>query len=149
MRSSSSSSCSTRRPWNKDRRRRRRVLSTRISASGSSGVIDDQRDRCRQALPLRGFLLESATAFTRQRVVLGATVVLAVSPLRFDPSLLLQLVQRGIERALTHLQNVVRHLADPLRQCPAVHRLERDDLENQKIQRALYEVSRLAHGSFS
>ena len=61
--------------------------------------------------------------------------------------MLFELVERGVERALADLQDVARHLPDALRDRPAVHRLERDDLQDQQVQRALHEIGRFAHSA--
>ncbi len=54
-------------------------------------------------------------------VELRATVVLGITPRRFDPGLLLEAVQRRVERALVHLQDVLRNLLETLGDAPAVH----------------------------
>jgi len=53
-------------------------------------------------------------------------------------------MQRRIKSTLVHLQNVAGDLANSLGDGPAVHRTERDSLEDQQINSALDEVSRLA-----
>src|SRR4051812_27468398 len=108
-------------------------------------MVDDDRNSRGKPLPLSRLMLEGATTVACERVVLCPPVVFAVAPLRLDPPLLLQLVQRRVERSLSHLQDLIRHLADALRDRPAVHRLERDHFQNQKVQRALNEICRLAH----
>ena len=74
-----------------------------------------------------------------------APVVLGRAPLGGDPALPLEALQRGIERALLDLQDVVGELADPLRDRPAVQRLERDRLQDQQIDGALNEIGGLPH----
>ena len=49
-------------------------------------------------------------------------------------------MQRGIQRALLHLQHFARKLADAARDRPAMLRLELKRFEDQKIERALNEV---------
>jgi hypothetical protein len=49
---------------------------------------------------------------------------------------------------LINLQNVVGDAANALRNCPAVHRLERNRFENEKVESALNEVGGLGHGGF-
>jgi hypothetical protein len=44
-----------------------------------------------------------------------------------------------------HLEHVLRHLTDALRDAPAVHRLQGEGFENQQVQRALDQISRFAH----
>jgi len=56
-------------------------------------------------------------------------------------------MQRGIERALVHLQYFIRNLPDALRDSPTVHRLKVERLENQHVQGALEEVEIGAAGA--
>src|SRR5262249_49499239 len=112
----------------------------------SSGWAHDQRDRGREALPLRALFVHGLPAGAGERIELRAPVVLAVAPLGLDPPLLLELVERGIERALADGEEVVGHLPNPLRDRPAVHRLGGHDFQDQQVERALYEVGRFAHG---
>jgi hypothetical protein len=58
-------------------------------------------------------------------------------------------VQRRIERALADPQLLARHLANALRNRPAVQRFERDDAQDQEVECALDEIGRLAHGLLS
>ena len=57
---------------------------------------------------------------------------------------MLETMQRRIQSALVHLENVVGDLADSLGDGPAVHGTERDSLEDQEVNGALDEVGRLA-----
>jgi len=57
---------------------------------------------------------------------------------------MLETMQRRIKSALVHLQNVPGDLAYSLGDGPAVHGTERDGLEDQEVNGALDEVSRLA-----
>jgi hypothetical protein len=98
------------------------------------------RDRGCEPLPQCGFLLELFLPGPGEGVVLGATVLLGHAPLRLDPRLILEALQRRVERALLNQQNVVRQLADAARDRPAVQRLERERFENQEVERALDEV---------
>src|SRR5689334_25396302 len=85
------------------------------------------------------------SAGPRQRIELGAPVVLARLPLAGDPSLLLELVERGIERPVAHLEHVGGQVLEALADRPSVRGLERDDLEDEEIECALDEVLRPAH----
>jgi hypothetical protein len=44
------------------------------------------------------------------------------------------------------LQHLVRDLLEPQTDRPRVHRLERENFQNQQIQSALHEIGGLAHG---
>jgi hypothetical protein len=110
-----------------------------------SDGIEEGRDRRRQSAPLLRFALELQTARTRQRVVLRAASRGGVTPLGDHPSLMLQAVQRRVERSRTHLEDFAGDLLDAKRDAPSVHRLEGDGFQDQEIQRALEQVSRFAH----
>src|SRR5262249_9811461 len=97
-------------------------------------------------IPLRHLALERAPAEPRQRVIFRAPSELAGLPLGFDPALLFQLVQRGVERAVADLEDIARHLQEPLADRPSMQRLEREDLQQQEVERALNQVGRFAHG---
>ena len=58
----------------------------------------------------------------RQRVVARAAVVLRRAPLRLDPAVQQQPLQRGVERALADLQHFLRQHLEPLRDAVAVQR---------------------------
>src|SRR5215469_18433348 len=62
-------------------------------------------------------------------------------------SLLLESMQRWIERSLIDLQHLPGHLPDPLRNGPAVDRLERNRLQDQKVHCSLHQVRRFTHNS--
>ena len=57
-----------------------------------------------------------------------------------QPAALLEPVQRGIERALLHLQDLARHLLQALGDRVAVNRPEGDDLQDQHVERALEQL---------
>ena len=59
--------------------------------------------------------------------------------------MLFELVQRRIQRPVAHLQDGARNLFEAHADRVAVHRLEREDLEQQQIQRALHQVRWFAH----
>src|SRR5437762_5888219 len=106
---------------------------------------DDQRDRRGEPLPRCGFLLELFPSGFRQRVELRASLVFGDAPLRGDPTLVLETLERGIERSLLDQQHVVGELSNPPRDGPPVQRLEHERLEDEQIERALDEVDRF-HG---
>src|SRR5262249_32921331 len=148
-RSSSSSSLST---W-----RRRKIDRTRSGAVNhqcSSFTVlrlrerDDLGDRGRQPLPVRRLGLELLPAQPREGVELRFPVVLGRLPLRLDPAFLLELVERRIERALADLEHVAGHGPQPQADRPAVQRLERQDLQQEKIESSLDQIARLAHLGF-
>src|SRR5262249_36295929 len=101
---------------------------------------DDRRDCRRQPLPVSGLRVELLAALPGDGVELDAPFRLAHQPLRRDPAFLLQLVKRRIQGAWANLKALVRHLFQPLRQRPPMHRLERQDSQDEKTECALNEV---------
>ena len=73
----------------------------------SQDVLQDAADGGGDALPVRGFFRELLAARPGQRVELRAAVVLGVAPRRFDPALLLEPVQRRVERPLIDLEDIL------------------------------------------
>jgi len=53
-------------------------------------------------------------------------------------------MQRGIERALIHLQDIFGNMANALSNGPPVHGLDRYGLEDQQVESALHKISRLS-----
>src|SRR5262245_52356422 len=110
-----------------------------------SGLLQHEADTARQAIPRRLFLFETLLAGLRQSIEARAAVVLGRAPVGGDPALAFEALQSGVERALLDLQDLVRQLADALRNRPAVQRLERDRFHDQQVDGALNEVGRLPH----
>src|SRR5262249_37328947 len=61
-------------------------------------------------------------------------------PFRREQTPVFQPMQRGIEGALRDLQRVAGNLLESLGDAITVNRTERDNLEDQKIQRALRQI---------
>src|ERR1043166_6236076 len=81
-------------------------------------------------------------ADARQSVELGPPAKLACFPFRRNPTSQLQLVQRGVERSVADLERFPGHLFQPLANCPTMHWGQRQNLQDQKIQRPLHEIRR-------
>src|SRR5262245_30890665 len=109
----------------------------------------ERGDGARETVPVSGFDLELLSAGACERIELRPAIVLARPPLGADPAFLLELVEGGIEGAVADLEDVGRQLLEPQPEGPAIHRFEREHLENEEVQRALNEVVRLAHGALS
>src|SRR5580765_8274110 len=106
----------------------------------------ERGDGARETVPVSGFDLELLAAGARERIELRAAIVLARPPLGAHPAFLLELVQRRVEGSVADLEDVGGQLLESLPDRPPVHRLEREHLEDEEVQRALHEVVRLAHG---
>src|SRR5580693_5269127 len=106
-------------------------------ASTSSDCLQDEPYRRRQPFPIRFLGTEIFLPRLSQRIILCAAIVLRFAPFCLDPRLLFKAMQSGIERALIHMQNVVRNAPNALRNGPAVHGLERDRFQNEEVKSAL------------
>src|SRR5262245_20760325 len=141
---SSRISCSTRRPRTSERRRSRSANIQRISCLFQP---HDERDGGGEALPVGGLAIQMTAAGRGEAVILGAPVVLAEPPLGGDPAFLFQLVQRGIQRTVAHLQDFHGDMLQAQPDSPRVQWFEREDLENQEVEHALQQIGRLTHGA--
>src|SRR5262249_33924060 len=130
---SSASSRSTVAPRTSARARLTSIVSSLIGLTRPH----HERDRGGKALPERGFLVELLPSRARQLIPLRAASLIGNAPSGADPPLMFEALERGIQRALLHEQDVVGELADARRDRPAVHRLERERLEDEEGQRAL------------
>src|SRR5262245_48650764 len=72
----------------------------------------DSGDCRREPIPVCGFLLEMPATRAGQRVELGPPIVLGRFPFRGNPALVLELVERRIERALADLEDLSGDLAE-------------------------------------
>src|SRR5271154_1797168 len=80
-----------------------------------------------------------------ERIKLCAAIIFAGLPFGGDPTFLLELVQSGVERAIADLQDVAGDLFKAQADGPAVHGLQGENLQKQKIESALEQVRRFAH----
>ena len=53
---------------------------------------------------------------------------------------MLKPVKSRIKGTLIHAQNIVGKLADTLRNGPSMHRLERENLQDEKVERSLKQL---------
>src|ERR1039458_2910997 len=136
--SSSSSSLST--------RRRETSARSRIARSFQpmsclvSCLFQHPPDRHRQPRPRFRLHAELLAPRCRQFVKPRAPPHLRSAPFRRDPPLVLQTVQRRIERSLVDPQHIPRNLLDGLGDGPPVLRPGLRSEENQQIERALQQV---------
>ena len=76
----------------------------------------------------------------REPVVLRPPAQLRDGPLGFDPALVLEAMERRVERALVDLQDVLGDLLDALRDRPAVQRVGLQRPEDEQVERARQKV---------
>src|SRR5581483_385763 len=118
--SSSMSLSNASRPRNA-RRRSERILNHFICVC-PSGSLPHLGDGQHQAIPARLFGFELFAPGPRQLVELGAAPGLVRIPVGSHPALLLDAVERRVERALLDVEHLVRHLADALDDAIAMQR---------------------------
>jgi hypothetical protein len=110
-----------------------------------SGLVDNEIDGRRKALPIGGFGLQLFLASRSERVELGLAAGFAFRPFGPDPALLLKAMEGRIERALLHLQHFARHLLNTLGDGPAVHGFGEKSPQDEKVERTLDKIIRLSH----
>ena len=103
----------------------------------AAALVEDQTDGARQPLPTVLFHGELFAAGAGQRVELRLAAGFRLFPFGLQPPLLFQPVERRIERSLVDLDHRAGDLLQPLRDAVAVRGLEREDLQNQHVERAL------------
>src|SRR5262245_46540040 len=108
-------------------------------------LADDEMNGAGKSIPTLEFLRKLLAAGGGEGVELGVTPGCRLAWLRFNPPLLLETMQSGIKRALGNLQDVAAHLLNPLGDRPPVPRLERDGLQNEKVESALNQIGWLPH----
>jgi len=104
------------------------------------GRAQHQSDGLRQPLPVEPFGGQLRPALPRQAVELGVATGLRRPPLGPKPAAVLEPVQRGVQRALLHLEGVFGDLLQTLPDGVAVERSERNDLQQQQVERALKKI---------
>src|SRR5579862_1161424 len=133
--SSSSSSCSTRFRNINARRRRKRSLMIQNSC-----LFQDSANGAGEAAPIGGLHFQLLAPGSGQMVEARAAAQLGNAPFGFDPTLMLQTVQRRIKRALIDLQNLFGDLLDAFGNSPAVQRAGLQRPEDQEIESALKKI---------
>src|SRR5262249_51340694 len=104
------------------------------------GHLKDQADGFSQSLPAVAFGFELCPPFPRQAIELGLTPGLGLLPVSRQQAAVSEPVQRRIKRALRNLNYAARHLLEALRDRIPVNRTERNNFQNQQIQRALWKI---------
>src|SRR5688572_32216468 len=90
-------------------------------------------------------LFRSLASFFGEGVEFGLAAFRRDSPLCVDEPSLLEPVERGIERPLVDLEDVVGELAHELRDSPSVQGTEAQCLEDEEIERALEQIGAGCH----
>src|SRR5262245_11349968 len=111
-----------------------------------SGALQHPVDRRDQLGELRALVGEPPLSGSGQGVEAGAAIVLGRTPFGIDVAVEEQSLQGRIERALAHLEDILREELEPLRDAVSVHRLARENPQNQEIERAGKQVRRNGAG---
>ena len=103
-------------------------------------VLQNEADDFGEARPAFGFGFELGAAFGGEAVELGFAAGVGRPPLGGEELLVLKPVERGIKRALLDLQRLFRDELHALGDGVAVDRAERDNAQDEQVERALGEV---------
>src|SRR6185312_3170875 len=118
-----------------------------IPADPNSAHVENQFDSSHVPPPTRRLRADRAPAGRREAVVFRPPVVLGRPPVALDPPLLLEPLQRGIERPLIDVEGPARELLDACADPPPVHRLEGERFQNQQIEGPTQDVGLIGgHG---
>jgi len=98
--------------------------------------FEDERHGRGEALPFVDLFAERLAPFFGQRVVARAPIVLGGLPFTLDPAVVLETLQGGVDRALVDVEPPLGELLDAQSDPPAVHRLQRERLQDQEIDAA-------------
>src|SRR6185436_7862993 len=100
-------------------------------ADGALGRFENLSDGRRETFPVRSLFGQLFAAGFGQLVILGLAIVVRAVPFGDDPTLLFESIQSRVERTLVDVEHSIRHLLDALRNTPAVHRFQRQRLQDQ------------------
>ena len=106
----------------------------------SSGPFQYQSHCGREAIPAGELALQLLAALARQRVELRAPAKVRLLPVGDDPALVLEAVERRVERSLLDRQHLVGELLDALGDRPTMKRVARDGLEDEEVERPLEQI---------
>ena len=106
-----------------------------LLASGENEI-----DSLGDAKPMLLFRRELFAAGRGQFVIARFAIVVGHAPFRLDPALRFQSVKRRIKRTLLDVQNIFRHLLDPVRDSEAVSRIVLERFQDQHVERAVNKV---------
>src|SRR5688572_8318317 len=120
-------------------RMRRRRSSLAICRMDASRESENQLNGVGEALPRRGLARELLPPRGRELVELRAPAELGDTPLGAHEPVVLETVERGVQRPLIHAERVAGNLLDAARHGPAVHGLAAEVPEDQQSERSLEE----------
>src|SRR5262245_39672313 len=104
------------------------------------GHIEHLANNDREPAPFFCVNFKLPAARASQLIVFGAPIVIACSPLPFNPAAPLEAMQRRVKRSLSNLERGGRDLMEAFRNSPAVQWLNCQRLQNQEVQCALRQL---------
>ena len=117
----------------------------RLSVMRLSGALQHQSDGRRQPVPRGELALELLTTFAGQGIKFCRATEIGGFPRGNDPPLVLEPMQRRIERPLLNGQHIVGQFLNALGDRPAVKGFTGDCFENQEVERSLQKIGWLGH----
>src|SRR5690606_29875895 len=109
-----------------------------------SGTAQNRFESGRKPAPALQLDAQRAPAARREPVIARTPAVVRRAPLARDQALLLQPLQRRIQRPLVHLQHALRNLLHALADPPPVHRGQGKGLQHEQVERSAQCVRLLA-----
>src|SRR5690348_6171864 len=125
-------SSKSRRPVSTRNRERKRLNMSHLLGCG----VQCRGNRGGQAVPARRLLAKAAASRGGQGVILGAAVILALSPFGGDEVLVLQPVERRIQGPLRNFERIARNLLDAQQHAVSMQRFQGDRFEDQHVERS-------------
>src|SRR5690349_2371025 len=111
-----------------------------LAPPGASGGSKDHFDGRSESPPALRLLSQGAPAGRGEAVKARASIALRRPPFARDEPLVLEALQRRVERALVHLERTVGDLLDALADPPSMHGGERERLQNEHLDRAAEDI---------
>jgi len=109
----------------------------------TSGQSEHALNGADETLELVALGVESLASRRRQRVIPGTPIVFGRSPFGLHPAVQEEPLQRGVQRALADLEDVLRHGLEALRDGVAVERPAHERPQDQQVEGAGQEIGRL------
>src|SRR5688572_7840259 len=124
----------------RSRRRQARTRSVPVGRASMSGALENQVHRIHVLVPALRLGGERSSSRCGQRVESRRAILCRRTPLAFDPPLLLESLEGGVERSLSNTQQVLGLLLDGLAERPSVHWTATQRLQDQQVEGAAKQV---------
>src|SRR3981189_697474 len=114
----------------------------RGGASLTRRLVENAGDDSGHVGPFGGLGLELTRTGSGERVKAGAAIVLRNTPLAFDPAPALKTIDGNVEGTLQDFEALAGDLLDAQQDAVAMQRTDRDRLEDEHLECALWEFNR-------